>query len=145
MRFILAEYSSTYWCIHAELGSMTTDLSAFLWLFDESPRKLQKWIALNSKITGYQLSAMNQGPGGLDQGAIIDLESMALEHRVGIPHILSRIGLPNIVSTALRHVPLVTGNAFYVAASAGRNCGSQALAQEPNHRDYILEVFPFKS
>jgi hypothetical protein len=125
MRFILAEYpfleySGTYWCIHAELGGMTTDLSPFLWLFDESSPKLQQWIALNSKMTGYQLSAMDQGPDGLDQNAIMDLESMALEHRVGIPHILSRIGLPNIVSTALRHVPLATGDAFYVAASAGR-------------------------
>lgn len=125
MRLILQEYpflqySGTYWCIHAELGSDSVDLGEFPWIFDESSPKLQQWIALNSRKTGYQLRAMDQGPGGLDQGAIMDLDSMTFEQPLGISHILSRIGLENIVNTTLRHIPSAKGDAFYVAASAGR-------------------------
>ncbi|KAH7133996.1 hypothetical protein EDB81DRAFT_886807 [Dactylonectria macrodidyma] len=117
MRFILAEYpfleySGTFWCIHAESGSANVDLGEFPWLFDQNSPKLRQWIALNSRIAGYQLRAMDQGPGGLDQAAIMGLEDMSLEQPVGISHILSLIGLPNIASTTLKYAPSATGDAF---------------------------------
>ncbi|KAH7247572.1 ankyrin repeat-containing domain protein [Fusarium redolens] len=46
--------------------------------------------------------------------------TMPLELPVGISHILSRIGLKEIVNTTLTYAPSATADAFHVAASAGR-------------------------
>lgn len=72
---------------------------------------------------GCQLRAIDQGPGGLDQGAISEVSSRFGAGSVSIIHIIARLGLVNILDVLLRYMPHEKGDALIVAASTcPENC-----------------------